>query len=660
VAAHGDGAMSALRPPPFAALLARALAEHAAARAGFGLPRRSFWSGAAGLDLSIPQPGGLAATPLGVAAGPHTQLAQNIVVGWLAGARVIELKTVQVLDRLEIPRPCIDAPDIGTNVEWSQELPIESSAEQYAAAWALIHILHARGIPGLPGPIATRFDASIGYDLAGLRSDKIARYLDTLCDARDLLAGFRARLTPDLAAAAEVDVPARIVDQVTLSTFHGCPPEEIEAMVEHVFRRHRLHVVVKFNPTLLGFEAVDDLLHARMGYRDLALDRAAFAKNLQWEPAVAMFRRLSGVAERAGLTLGAKFSNTLVVRNPRGRLSGDLVYLSGPPLHPIAIALAARFADATGGAHPIAFSGGVDAENFADTIACGLAPVTTCTDLLKPTGYRRLPRYLKALVAAMERTGARDLAGLIAAVAARDGTTGEAPHRNLGRYSVRVAGDVRYGAAARSPEPAREADLVLFDCASCNNCTLVCPNGAFFALPVGPIALETWDLVVEGGAIRQRPARLTLAREEQWVLADALCNACGNCDTFCPETGGPYRVKPRLFESSAAFEAAGPQDGIVFEDGGRRLRARFAGAACTLERGESGARFRDAVIDVTLDAEHRVVSARLAAPGEGHVLPLSRYHALRLLGDAAARTIHPLTGIALPPPPVPHVSRALP
>jgi len=644
VAAHGGGSVSALRPPPFEALLARALAEHAAERAVFGLPRRSFWPGARELDLSIPQPGGHAATPLGMAAGPHTQLAQNIVVAWLAGARVIELKTVQVLDRLEIPRPCIDAPDIGTNVEWSQELPIESSTEQYAAAWALIHILHARGIPGMPGPIATCFDASIGYDLAGLRSDTIARYLDTLCDARDLIAGFRARLAPELARAADVDVPARIVDQVTLSTFHGCPPEEIEAMVEHVFRRHRLHVVVKFNPMLLGFEAVDGLLHTRMGYHDLSLDREAFDKDLKWETAVAMFRRLAAVAERAGLTLGAKFTNTLVVKNTRGRLSGDRIYLSGPPLHPIALALAARFADATEGAHAISFSGGVDAENFADTIACGLAPVTTCTDLLKPTGYRRLPRYLKSLVAAMEQTGARDLAGWIAAVAARDGVPGAGPYRNLGRYADRVAGDARYGAAARSPEASRETALDLFDCASCNNCTLVCPNGAFFSLPVGPAALETWDLVVEGGAIRPRPAGMTLAREEQWVLADALCNACGNCDTFCPESGGPYRIKPRLFESSAAFEAAGTGDGILIENGGRRLRARFAGQACTLERAESGSRFSDDVIEVTLDREHAIVSTRLVGSGEGHVLPLSRYHALRLLADAAGRTIHPLTG----------------
>ena len=48
-------------------------------------------------------------TPVGPAAGPHTQLAQNIVASWLVGGRFIELKTVQIMDRLEIEKPCIDA-----------------------------------------------------------------------------------------------------------------------------------------------------------------------------------------------------------------------------------------------------------------------------------------------------------------------------------------------------------------------------------------------------------------------------------------------------------------------------------------------------------------------------------------------------------------------
>jgi putative selenate reductase len=289
--------MSALVPQPIEALLARALAEHEARRSVFDLPRRSFWTGREGIDLSVEVFGRRVGTPLGPAAGPHTQLAQNLVIGWLAGARALELKTVQVKDRLEIPRPCIDAPDLGYNVEWSQELTLEESAAQYATAWLLIHVLAAGGWTGASarGPEAA-FEVSVGYDLAGIRSAPVARFLDTMRDARALLDGLRQRLPAALRARADVAVPDRIADTVTLSTFHGCPPQEIEQIVEHLFARHGVNVVIKCNPTLLGHAAVEELLRGRLGYDDIALDRAAFASDLGWDDASAMFGRLEGAA----------------------------------------------------------------------------------------------------------------------------------------------------------------------------------------------------------------------------------------------------------------------------------------------------------------------------------------------------------------------------
>ncbi len=65
-------------------------------------------------------------TPFGPAAGPNTQLAQNIIAGYFAGARFFELKTVQKMDGAElaacINRPCILAEDECYNCEWSTEL----------------------------------------------------------------------------------------------------------------------------------------------------------------------------------------------------------------------------------------------------------------------------------------------------------------------------------------------------------------------------------------------------------------------------------------------------------------------------------------------------------------------------------------------------------
>ena len=41
-------------------------------------------------------------TPVGPAAGQHTQLAQNIVAAYSTGSRFFELKTVQVMDGAEL------------------------------------------------------------------------------------------------------------------------------------------------------------------------------------------------------------------------------------------------------------------------------------------------------------------------------------------------------------------------------------------------------------------------------------------------------------------------------------------------------------------------------------------------------------------------------
>ncbi len=45
----------------------------------------------------------------------------------------------------------------------------------------------------------------------------------------------------------------------------------------------------------------------------------------------------------------------------------------------------------------ISFSGGADAFNIIDILACGIKPITVSTDLLKPGGYGRLHQYYENL-----------------------------------------------------------------------------------------------------------------------------------------------------------------------------------------------------------------------------------------------------------------------
>ena len=139
---------------PFAAQLRRILMEYERKGSIFDIHSSLFYTPKADAPFAVPDfrgAGNYLATPVGPSAGPHTQLSQNIISAWLCGGRFIELKTVQIMDELVIPRPCIDITDEGYNVEWSQELKLEQSAHEYVVAWAILHILRrVLGWEGVP------------------------------------------------------------------------------------------------------------------------------------------------------------------------------------------------------------------------------------------------------------------------------------------------------------------------------------------------------------------------------------------------------------------------------------------------------------------------------------------------------------------------------
>ena len=659
--------MSTLVPHRLEDLLRRMLTEHARTGAIYDLEAREIWRGpSAGFDLSVLNHGGRTATGLGPAAGPHAQLAQNIALAWLGGARILELKTVQVLDRLEIPRPCIDAQNVGFNVEWSQELTLDESLAEYAAGWILIHV--AADLLGLPLEArATQLEVSVGYSLDGIRSDAVRTWLHRLRRARPLIEAARASLPAELRARiAHVEVPDEPYDCVTLSTFHGCPADEIEKIALHLLAEHDAHVVVKMNPTILGRERVEELVRGTLGYDELRVHRPAFDGDITFEAAVGMMARLEGEAAKRGRTVGAKFTNTLVVENHKSFFPRDQkqMYLSGAPLHVLAIQAAARFAEATSGRFGTSFSGGIDRTNFVDTLACGFVPVTTCTDLLRPGGYARLPKYLKELEARMETAGVRDVASFVRAQAGGGLDLKRAALRNLLAYAERVTADPRYAAAKNQKIPRRiGSHLALFDCIACDKCVAVCPNDANFALEIGEGTFEAPELVVRGGhVVAESAPALGVKRKRQFANYADFCNDCGNCDVFCPEEGGPYKVKPRFFGSRATFDADS-QDGFLVEKDARgreTMSARMDGARLklTVDRETGRATFSDGAIFCEIDlATHAVLHSGCAGQAihsnEGHRLPLWRYHAMRLLLDGVLAGVNPVSARWLEPPETP-------
>ena len=278
----------------------------------------------------------------------------------------------------------------------------------------------------------------MGYDLAGVRSPAVRSWIASMKDARAEVEAVRREIPDELRRLRDLDFRTALSDQVTLSTFHGCPADEIEAMTVFLMEEMGLHVTVKLNPTLLGRDAVDGLLHDVLGYRDVETRAEDFERDLQWGQALEMTDRLVERARALGRELRLKLSNTLVVRNHRRFFPpGEAVmYLSGPPLHVITLGLVERVRRARPDV-PLSFSAGVDSRNFADCVALGLAPVTVCTDLLKPGGYGRLPKYLENLEERMRGMGVRTIGDYVAA-GGLDAATAVA----------RAAADPRYRAEA--------------------------------------------------------------------------------------------------------------------------------------------------------------------------------------------------------------------
>ncbi|MBI3195174.1 MAG: glutamate synthase, partial [Ignavibacteriae bacterium] len=399
--------MAELIPIAFENLLKRIYYEYRKNDSIFDLPSRKFYRPNPELDLSVIFCGNNAANPVGPAAGPHTQLAQNIVLSWLAGARILELKTVQIKDELQLTRPCIDMATVGYNTEWSQELRLDESLREYVKASMIIDMLkqslqvtgYGLQVSGITletenRKLETVFDISVGYDLAGIQSSQIRSWLQTMRDASQLIDELRLQIPDEFAAFRNLPFKSEIGNSITLSTFHGCPTGEIEKICEFLISEMDFHVIIKMNPPMLGKERLEHLLYEKLGYTDIEVHQKAYETSIKFNEAVDMVRRLQTVASRGNKTIGVKFGNTLEVYNKGNFLKDKIQYLSGQPLHILHLALVDEWRKVFGADFPISFSAGVDANNFPDMVAIGLVPVTTCTDLLRPGGYARLPQYL--------------------------------------------------------------------------------------------------------------------------------------------------------------------------------------------------------------------------------------------------------------------------
>ncbi|NIZ41335.1 selenate reductase (plasmid) [Entomospira entomophila] len=473
--------------------------------------------------------------PFGPAAGPHTQLAQNLVASYVAGGRFFELKTVQILDGKDLPidKPCIRADDEAYNVEWSTELYLPQAAEEYVKGYYALKLI-AKELQ-LGDPDAFIFNMSVGYNLEGIKSEKVDTFINTMKDASTtgVWAECQSYAMEHLAQFKHVDqafiasIKPTICNSITLSTMHGCPANEVESIVTYLMQEKGVNTYLKCNPTLLGYDFCRNTLNA-MNYDYITFDRSGFDHDLQYSDAVMMLKRLIQIGKEHQLTFGVKLSNTFHVKITRSELPGKDMYMSGKALYPLTINLAAKLAKEFDGKLPMSFSGGIDRFNIKEVFEAGIWPITVATILLKPTGYN----------------AAKPLAQLCAEVTYPKTT--DVNVEKVISLAESVVENPKYRKTVANRAKAEELlafgvnTNVRVDCAVvCGACADVCPNRA--------------------NIVSQYHGKKVL------LHIDDYCNECGNCYIFCADKCTPYKDRMTLFSSEEALKESTNQGFVLLD-----------------------------------------------------------------------------------------------
>jgi len=560
--------------------LARFLLEEIKNGRFMGIPGDLFFRPGPADPFRMERYGRMLETPVGVAAGPHTQLSQNIVAAWLCGARYIELKTIQTLDEITVSKPCIDMQDEGYNCEWSQELKIRESFAEYLNAWILIHIL--RRELGFVGSVGTIFNMSVGYDLKGIMNPNVQWFLDRMRDCTPELDDARRSIRGFYPAIADMDIPSRISDNITLSTMHGCPPEETGKIGLYLIREKKLHTTLKLNPTLLGAQEVRDILGNRLGFGTEVPD-SAFDHDLKYPDALRILESLTAAARENGVCFGIKLTNTLESINNKDIFnpSEKTMYMSGRALHAISLRLAHRVQEDFKGRLDISFSAGADCFNMADLLSCGLKPVTACSDLLKPGGYGRLRQYLDYLYGTFASENAAGIDEFILKTAGepfiREDDVSRAALHNLAGYAGRVTGNAAFQKRyVREPSIKTGRELGWFDCIHAP-CVDTCPGSQDIPEYMRHVAagdfegafrviLRTNPFPSVTGMVCDHPCEMKCTRmnyDEAVHIRDVKRFVAGNAHTLNPSPFGEGAGERAFLSPGEAVEGPGERIAII-------------------------------------------------------------------------------------------------
>jgi putative selenate reductase len=151
--------------------------------------------------------------------------------------------------------------------------------------------------------------------------------------------------------------------------------------------------------------------------------------------------------------------------------------------------------------------------------------------------------------------------------------------RVFGPRTPEISPDLRFGfdlvTGTLDAETARQEARRCLQCdLICNICTTVCPNRANIAYTMAPVEFNLQRAVRSGDGVRiENAGREHISQKFQIINLGDFCNECGNCTTFCPTDGAPFRIKHSFYLSPDSF--SDESEGYMFENG--KLKARVNG-----------------------------------------------------------------------------------
>jgi putative selenate reductase len=191
-----------------------------------------------------------------------------------------------------------------------------------------------------------------------------------------------------------------------------------------------------------------------------------------------------------------------------------------------------------------------------------------------------------------------------------------------------------------TPEEARrEADRCLLCDEICNVCVGVCPNRANFSYTVKPVQFALQKIQLKNGQVSLFSDGDFRVEQTYQVLNIAdWCNECGNCTTFCPTSGAPYRDKPKFCLSEESFRNETAAYRFEKKEETLLLRYKNGGKEETLFFSGEKYVYQTEQVEVELRArDFSVVSVR-AKTKENRQIHLRQAAALRVLLDNLRQT----------------------